>query len=452
MYLAISSPFLSFEYRLSGITIKQSEPTVFELWQSLGERSRLLSYFAAITMILLMPLWLMLLGLRALAEFQRRPGRELNCIGRTVKFLELTARPWVMGHIWAFSLMLIYYIVTARNKAPIEVCTRFPKRPIGLIAIAVMGGCVKSLHELAKQLVAPLHAAPPKGKLSLPGGTWTWGVGAVIVGTFWLVILFSHGPTLEPEIASLDDVNTVLSKILPVTNRHLHMKIPESAGDCEELWEHRIKNGEALYAKPQSEVMRHCSGHRPLSHIKKRSGHTNMEVTAKWATGLNTLEIMDILIMPPTNVTEITQQWNMTVTAKFSDLHVWLKVVLGDEEWINDYMCCDTPFHFTIQASVQCTLGFGFHPMQLNVLHMDHIEFVHRVEVGRSQGFSASYHVDYGRSEMVEHTIMNLMTGKTGKFLIKNSDGSTTDPLASASNVLNDIVFLNTGQQCLYEI
>jgi len=256
---------------------------------------------------------------------------------------------------------------------------------------------------------------------------------------------------LDPEIAGLEDVNTALSKLLPNANARLHAEIPESSGDCKALWEHRITNGKAMYASPPSEVHRLCRGEAPLVHQTRNRRQSSMEVTAKWATGLNTLEIMDILILPPANITAYTQEWNMTIRAKFSDLKVWLKVLLGDEEWVDDYMCCDNPFKFTVQVSVRCTLGRGFHPIQLHVLHMDEINFKHRVEVQRTQDFSASWNIDYGRSDDVEQMLRKFLTGKRGKLLIRNSDGSTTDPLASASHVLNNIVFLNTGQQCLYK-
>ena len=32
------------------------------------------------------------------------------------------------------------------------------------------------------------------------------------------------------------------------------------------------------------------------------------------------------------------QVWNLTVSAEFTGLHIWLKVVLGDEVWDDDYM------------------------------------------------------------------------------------------------------------------
>jgi len=304
---------------------------------------------------------------------------------------------------------------------------------------------------LAKKIVKPFGLTKNSAKpASLPGGTWLWYTGAAILGMFWLVLLYNHGPMLEPEISDLGSMNEVLSTLLPVTNTRLHQQFPESAGDCQGLYDHRLQNGKAIYASPRSEVRKRCNGEAPLAHMVKQNGHTKMEVTAKWATGLNTLELMDILIAKPFNVSYYTQQWNLTVKAKFEDVHVWLKVLLGEKEWINDYMCCDKAFHFTIQASVQCTQGFGFHPMRLHVLRMDPIEIQHNVEVEKQQDFSAYYHVDYGRNEGVEHVIKKFLSGNSGKLLIKNSDGSTTDPLASASEVLNDIVFLNTGQQCVY--
>jgi len=453
LYFGLTSAFLNIDYRLSGITLKKTEPSVYELWLSLGEKSTLLQVFAAITLIFTMLVWILLLVLRVVAKAQQRPGSTPGVLVRLLGVAEQTVRPWVLGHVWAFCFVLIYYIVTARNKAPAEVCAHFPDWPVGMAAIFVLGGSVYALRIFGKQLVdSPRHSKNSKWG-SLPGGIYLWGMGAMAVGSFWCLILYAHGPTLEPEIASLEDVNTVLSKILPVTNQHLHSKIPESAGDCGALWEHRVATGKALYASPRSEVHRNCKGKSPLAHQKKNTGQTDLDVTAKWARGLNTLEIMDILILPPTNVSAYTQEWNMTFRAKFSDLRVWLKVILGDSNkpWVDDYMCCDKAFHFTIQASVRCTLGYGFRPIQLHVLHMDPIIFKHHGELSRSGDFRAEWNIDYGRSDDLEKVLKNFLTGKQGKVLFKNSDGSTTDPLASASDVLNNIVFLNTGQQCLYK-
>jgi len=450
IYLGLTGPFLNFEYRVAGITVKEAKPTVFNLWQSLAKKSRFLGYFAATTSIFTLLIWIPTFCLRVLSEARLRPGMKLPYCAQVLKFVEQTIEPWVMGHIWALCMILVYYIVSARNRAPIEVCAHFPQRPIGLLGMIVIFAGISSLKALAKEIVKPIGTTNSAKPASLPGGTWLWYTGAGILIVFWAVLLYNHGPMLEPEISDLGSMNSVLSRVIPVTNTRLHEKIPESAGDCQGFFEHRLRNGKAIYASPRSEVHKRCKGQKALAHMVKQNGHTKMEVTAKWATGLNTLEIMDILITKPFNVSYYTQQWNLTVTAKFADLHVWLKVLLGEKEWVNDYMCCDKAFHFTIQATVQCTQGFGFHPMRLHVLRMDPIEIQHEVEVEKKQDFSASYHVDYGRNEKVEHVIKKFLSGDRGKLLIKNSDGSTTDPLASASEVLNDIVFLNTGQQCVY--
>lgn len=451
MYLGLTRPFLIFDYRLSGIKVQEGEPSVVEIWESLGSKSHFLKYFSAITLIATLVVWVVLLGLRVLSKGCNHPHATPRFLSQFVAALELIVRPWVLGHVWAFCLALVYYIVTARNKAPIEVCAHFPRTPVGFISIIVMGGSVVALQHFGKELVDPPQ--PTRHGLKLPGGNWLWYCGAAVVGCFWLAVLWTHGPTLPPEISSLTDFNDVLSRLLPVTNAHLHAQIPESSGDCQALWEHRIENGKALFASPPSEVHRACRGTAPLVQQKQNSGTHSMEVIAKWATGLNSLELMDARVFEPANITQFTQEFNMTVKVKFSDLHVWLKVLLGKEErvWVDDYMCCDNPFHFTLEASVRCTLGQGFHPIQLHAPHVDHINFKHRVEVEKTQDSSMSWNIDYGRSSNVEQALRMILTGKRGKLLIKNSDGSTTDPLASASDVLNSIVYLNTGQQCLYQ-
>mmetsp|Transcript_114248 Transcript_114248/g.245705 ORF Transcript_114248/g.245705 Transcript_114248/m.245705 type:complete len:94 (+) Transcript_114248:81-362(+) len=64
--------------------------------------------------------------------------------------------------------------------------------------------------------------------------------------------------------------------------------------------------------------------------------------------------------------------------------------------------------------------------------------------------------VNYGSYDVVERAVRDFMTMKTGHFLLKNPDGTTTDPLDSSgdptwtiSGYLAQIVQLNTGHRCL---
>jgi len=131
-----------------------------------------------------------------------------------------------------------------------------------------------------------------------------------------------------------------------------------------------------------------------------------------------------------------------------------LKVSVGGKVFINDYLCCDKPFHLSLQALATCTVGQGFKAVKLEVVHVDPIEFQHSVDLklsdsqGDSPGDQSFVHIDYGRFGAVEKAIRNFLTMKTGRPVLFNSDGSVTDPLESAGRILEDIVNLNTGHRC----
>jgi len=361
-----------------------------------------------------------------------------------------------MGHAWAISIMCIYYIVRSQSKAVMEVCATFPDPPAGLTAIAVMGLGVSGLLACAEAATRVPHAPRRRGLVpfsQLPGGVCIWGVGPAVTASFWCIILYIHGPLMSPDITSVSDMNALLSSLVPATNEKLHRRIPESHGDCEALWQHRVDIGEVLYEGPGvPRGGQRCTGNEPIAHMSQTRGSRTVNTTASWATGLNTLEIMDWRLLPPEDVTVSPQMWNMSVRGKFTDLHVWIKVLLGDKEWVNDYMCCDKSFHFTIQASARCVQGRGFERVRLHVLHMDAIDFKHEEQYEGGQGDSTSIAWDYGRFGVVEKALSNFMTLNTGKLLMKNSDGSIVDVLSSASGVLEDIVMLNTGHHCPYHI
>jgi len=112
-------------------------------------------------------------------------------------------------------------------------------------------------------------------------------------------------------------------------------------------------------------------------------------------------------------------------------------------------MCCDETLHFTVKASAECRVGFGFESVQLELVNMDKINFKQKTDMVLDSGASASFELDYGTSETVEKAVRNFMTLKTGKLLMRNSDGSTTDTLQTISEALSAVIDLNTGHVCL---
>jgi len=340
-------------------------------------------------------------------------------------------------------------MVTARNKATTEVCATFPETPIGMVAILCLGVGMYGLIAYAKSVTRPKHLPKYSSSPQLPGGFVIWGVGPMALMMFWAFLLYSHGPQRPPTISSVDDVNSALSKLLPDMNRQLHKNIKDSAGDCEALWDYRTENGEVLFSSPLSEIHRSCTGNAPLAHMDANRGGVGTDITVLWATGLGSLDIADMVVTPPTDISVPVQRWFITLSAMFTDLHVYMKVTVNGKEWLKDYMCCDKTLHFTVKVFAECQVGTGFSALHLELVNMDKVNFVQKTQMIVDSGASASFEMDYGTSETVEKAIANFLTLKTGNLLMRNSDGSTTDTLQTAGEALSHVIQLNTGERCL---
>jgi hypothetical protein len=282
----------------------------------------------------------------------------------------------------------------------------------------------------------------------LPGGLMLWTVSGGVMFTFWLVLLYSNGPTHIREIGDLHDFNHALSVLLPLTNRKLHERIPHSAGNCEALWQHRVQTGQELYAGADVDFHRSCKGSsKPLATYTKK----NLRVQASWVTGLDSLEIMDIEVPPPSRHSVQTEHWNLTLSGRFNDIHLWLKVVWGSHEFINGYMCCNNAFNFKLEVTANCTAGAGFSGVEVKVAHIDSIEWVqHETNlISDDPNNEASLEVNYGSYSAVQQALRNVLTMKTGQLVVENPDGSERNPLQSAASVVDDIMELNTGHHCV---
>jgi len=277
--------------------------------------------------------------------------------------------------------------------------------------------------------------------------------------TFLLVVLYISGPSNKAQEMGMPFVNRMLSEsFLPAANSRISDYIPESKGDCEALWQYRMHKNEV---SPQSiqqwkqgnhtEVYQHCVGRSPLTHMSDR----NMDAMALWATGLNTLHIKGISLKKPERVSSTTQVWRMYVSGMFFDVNVWLKVMLGqwgDTPWLNDYMCCDKNFNFTVEISMNCTEGRGFHRAALRFLHIDNPELHHRTCSDQSADGSTCWEWVYPSAYEMDpniHAALNdFLTGKKGKLLMKASDGTITDVFDYVSKQLTEVVQLNSGNHC----
>jgi hypothetical protein len=446
MYVGLTRPVLGFTYRVSGLKVSNLEPTLFDLWRSLSNSNHLLSFFAAFMFVFAMIVWVVLLAVVAVL------GPNSGFVLVAERFM----RPWVMGHVWALAIVVVYYISRSRSKAVIEYCAHFPDPHIGVAAILAMGVGVKLLLTKSEGILRQGRRHSSDNVLSqLPGGQFVWVIGPVVTAFAVVVCLDMFKSAVSPEISSLSDVNTMLEVYLPNANDRLQRWMPESAGDCDALTRYRTDHGMPAPAKELKDQDRQCAGSSPLVHVSQDNGGRDIDASALWVTGLNTLEVTDMRVLPPSKLSVSPQQWNMTFSGVFRSVHVWVKIDVGGKEWVNDYLCCDKPFRFVLQASTDCVEDSGFTPMELSIVDSDPIKFGHKWEDTTQDDWSStssSIEWDYGRQGLVEQELRKVITGKTGTLLVKTTSGAVIDALKSVSNLLTDVVKLNTRQLCPHNI
>lgn len=443
MYLGFTRPFLDFDYRISGVIIKKGVPSVLQLLEEITEMYWGIAYLAMVTLVAVPIAWVSCCAFGLLQE-----NDEPDAVADFVSTLEKGLRPWVHLDLWAVSTLVIYYIVTSRNKATVEICAHFPSYPVSIISICVLFGASKVLvlfPDLA--LRARVPARKEGVDIGLPGGAWLWSTAVLVTFIFWILFLYFHGPGVAQDIRSLNDVNRMMSIFVQTANIKLKEKIPQSAGDCESFWLSRVDSGKELYSDTERKrvFMLACRGNKPLANVNKGS----MSGAAQWATGLDTLQLDTMEVQRPHNVTAVAQEWTAEISGKFTGLHVHMKVDLDNKPWFDDYMCCNNPFHFKLRLSATCVQGQGFQGVSLSVPHLDPIEFQHQVDlVTQDPGITSSYQVNYGSNAAVEENIMDFLTLKKGSLLVKNADGSSNNALEDVAKVLDEIFQMNTGHLC----
>jgi len=222
-----------------------------------------------------------------------------------------------------------------------------------------------------------------------------------------------------------------------MVNKELSTKVPESIGDCGALRSYRQKAGITGYDHAK------CVGNKELAN--KTTGSVHVE--AKWITGLDTIRLTRLRLLPPQNPDAPSQTWNFDVDGELTDLHVWLKVALEStwisKVWFDDNMCCTNPFHFKIRASAECEQGRGFHRIEMDLPKLDPIELKHSVDQG-DQGY---YETNYGSVSVVQDALRNIFKKTTSQVRVEVG-GTIEDPMSFIRDKMQQVVQLNTGQSC----
>lgn len=173
-----------------------------------------------------------------------------------------------------------------------------------------------------------------------------------------------------------------------------------------------------------------------------------VNVTARWIEGLDTVKLQELRITQPKNPIG-PQLWNLTLSGEFTGLHIWLKVMLGGKLWINDYMCCQNPFRFSLRASAICDDEHGFmSPIKLEVAQLDPFDWKHDANWEDAMGSHISLSVDYGQKSSVQNQVREVFVSQIGNVRIRLADQTVWDPLVVAAQILQTVVRQNSGSKC----
>eukprot|EP00928_Gymnodinium_smaydae_P017127 TRINITY_DN16538_c0_g1_i1.p1 TRINITY_DN16538_c0_g1~~TRINITY_DN16538_c0_g1_i1.p1 ORF type:complete len:1111 (-),score=82.45 TRINITY_DN16538_c0_g1_i1:45-3176(-) len=453
--LSLYNPFLIVQVRIGGLVTSRVGKTLPDLWYSLVESSEFLGIVALITVVIGLVVWVptLLLYLR---------WRQ----SRAIRIAERCCRHFVMGPQWMTAILLLYVVLSMHAGDPgaiVQVCYEFPDPPVGPLSILGMGIFMIVLMGVGQSLVKPQQPPPQQAAQSdsarvprLPGGNGTWICIGVAVFVSVFMYLTITGPTHSKHFESLKDANAALADSLHTINDGLYKKVPESIGDCKALEKHRQEKGESLEGK-------RCVGHKPVAN----QTYHNLHVEAKWVSGLNSIQLSKILVLPPKRPPKWSggdsadQRWNFIVNGEFTHLRIWLKVDLltelfgkqiFDQVWLNDNICCSKPINFTIQASAVCTPDRGFHQMHMDIPYLDMVEFQKIDHPGFVQA------IDQARMSTVRlfeaplknaivQALRKVVKDKSENIRIQTKD-DVVNPMVYISDIMESVLVLNTGHRC----
>lgn len=441
MYEAIYTPFLSIDIRYSNARLLQIHPVLHDLWETLKTINLPVAWFAATTLVFFLiariVLWLLLHTVAVHAD--KTEDVCLWFIHKLLKAAENIAKTYTLCHIWAESILLLWLgLITHGNlEYKKEVCARLPTPPIGLMAIIVLGVGAPSLSKMADKLVSLSPMPSGRSVAQLPGGMFLWGILPMTVFFGLAGMLNMCGPVIPHQAIHRGSVNEVLQEVLPWANNRMAEHLPETMGDCV-----------AFKSQQSSGSNGRCVGHSPLATFNTSR---NLHVTVQWVSGLREVEIKQLSVEPTKWVSgynDSAQRWNLTASAVFKHLRIWVKVMQEGKEILNDKMCCEDNFHFKLAIVTDCVHEQGFQPVQLSIAQMDKAE----LESSNSwQGVDSqgSFEIDWGDASHVsgvdlQSELQGMLKGKIRNILMRTSEGPPLDIMDFVRGQLQRVVNLNT--------
>ncbi|CAE8650023.1 unnamed protein product [Polarella glacialis] len=266
----------------------------------------------------------------------------------------------------------------------------------------------------------------------------------VLVWLFWFTVFWQLGPHEPPSVHSLEDLNSVLRQEVPRVNLLLLENVPSGVGNCAELRKQRLQEGRPMVDDDCKDV--------PLKPIFVKPLH--LRASLLFIDGISTLRILEAKVLPESAVGVVEgrqslghpgmQRWAVQVRGEFTGLKVWAKATKGGHDLVNGYICCQNPYHLSLQVSVFCSEEEGFQGnATVDDFHIDPVSLKSDIST------NTMFQIDMGDSEDLVH---EAIKSHLESAIIEKTGGVTPAkaglPPFALTGILNKVLWFNGGTRC----
>eukprot|EP00928_Gymnodinium_smaydae_P085643 TRINITY_DN6918_c0_g3_i1.p1 TRINITY_DN6918_c0_g3~~TRINITY_DN6918_c0_g3_i1.p1 ORF type:complete len:482 (-),score=83.79 TRINITY_DN6918_c0_g3_i1:53-1498(-) len=464
----LPTPPMSLQARAGGVIVLQASPTVPELVAGLVWRSPLFALVMVGTVLATT------VAFAVLALQRSNPTRPQSvAAARRLWLMEAALKPWAMGDVAAVAMTSLYFSIQEPSDDFVHMVVRLPAIPMGFIASVCFGVATcgirwaalpppplsAALESLSRQdaKLAGVHGAtnriveddvsarpsPLKAFLLL---RWE-----LLVCVLWCSAVWTLGPSAPPRVTTakrIPQLNKFLTEQVPVLNKFLAGHLPRSVGDCARVAavqrsEHRPHPGKGCHqAAPPSYTL------------------LGEEFEMLWVDGISTLKITSVEVLKEAarvhrpllgHPRDRESRWGMRVEGQFANLRVRARAKntrnVGPTLF-DDYVCCQSPFHWTAQLSVACSTKDAFHGnVSVDGVHVDPIQYHSSLAHPAGALLHASLQVNLGG---LDNGLDALLALQLERLLVARTSGSVSRGASfNLADSLNKIVWFNSGQRCL---
>lgn len=383
--------------------------------------------------------------------------------------LEQILKPWVMGDVAAISICSLFLSIQEPSDDFVFLVVRLVLPPIGVFACLGQGVACWGLRWSAPPLrpiprsiglsdsedsETPAHRGPGVPKVVRVGcvvGKLVWK--EVFTWLLWGALIYVFGPHEPQSVHNLKELNSVLGDEVSRLQLELVNRLPEGLGSCAEL---RLRRTLERTGDPEA------AGCKEL--VVPPFDIPGIGLTGKlhFVDGLRTIVLASAQVFPETRgVNELynpmmtvngEQRWAFGVKGYFTGLRVWMEATKGTQQLIDNYICCDNPYHWSIQVSVLCVDGIGFTgTANVDNFHIDDVKISddsrHESRTGEEE--ESLFEVDLGDTpglitEAIRTQLQNLLVSKTAGT---GPPAAGMPPLV-LTDLLNQLIENNGGVKC----